>query len=868
MSWPSVFAARLRGLFSGKQGNEELDDELRFHLEMQAEDNTRAGMDPAEARYAATRSFGGVARVKEHYRERRSFAGIEAALQDVRYALRGMRKSPGFTATAVTSLALGIGANAAIFSLIDALMLRPLAVRHPEQLAQIVVPTPDRLAETFPYPMVRGLARNQDVFDGLAGFSSDRFDTDTDSHTPGAWVSGGYYETLGLVPVEGRLLTEADDQRGAPVVAVISDGYWSRRFGRDPAAIGRQIRVDNTPVTIVGVSPPGFDGMDVSQPADITMPIAVTPQVLSSAYGEGLIGPGYWTRQIVARLKPGVSISQAKAMLAVLWPRVTGPQELISFKPDLIPAATGWTELRQKYRRPLLVLMGIAAVVLLIACANLANLLLARATARQREVAVRLAIGAGRGRIVRQLLTESVLLAGFGAVLALILANYGSSLLVQMLSRAQLNPIFLDVSPNTHILLFASAEAITTVMLFGLVPAFRATAGGPPSALQDNPSQLAGGRRTRLGSTLVVIQVALSLLLLIGAGLFVRTLQNLRNLDAGFRCEGVLLVGINDPNPSGWNAFFRESLETAKRIPGVTAAGLSMMTPLQVGTVTYDVKVPDLGTGGHVSFDRIGPGYFETMRTPILQGRDFTPHDLKGSAPVAIVNEAFVRAYLAGGPAVGRRVVVDDPAGPGVEIVGVVKDVRSRSLRESAIPALYVCLFQRTEASADLSVRVDGSPALVASELRRRFSSEPHALDEQVEKTLIQERLMATLTASFGALALILASVGLYGLLAYTVSRRTHEVGIRMALGAKQEQVLWLVMKDALRLLAAGLILGLPCALALSRLVSSMLFGVTPADRGTIAGAAATLVVFGLAAAFLPARRASRVDPMVALRNE
>jgi putative ABC transport system permease protein len=867
MSWQSVFAARVRGLFAGDREERELEEELRFHLEMQAEDNRRAGMKPEEARYAAARSFGGLMRAKEQYREGRSFTTIVSALQDVRYALRGMRKNPGFAATAVASLALGIGANTAIFSLLDALMLRWLPVSHPAQLVQIVVPEPARIQRTFSYPMVRALASREDVFAGLAGFSMDRFNIGAPERVPGAWISGAYYETLGLAPIAGRLLAKDDDQSGATPVAVISDGYWARRFGRDPGAIGRSIRIENTPVTIVGVSPPGFSGMDVSQRADITMAIAVTPQIYG-AYGRGLIGPGYWTREIVARLRPGTSLSQAKAALAATWPQSA---EFIvrGLKPDLIPAGTGWTELREEFEKPLLALMGIAATVLLIACASLANLLLARSTARQREIVFRLAIGASRMRLVRQLLTESVLLAGCGAALAVAIGKYGSGALVEMLSRALPNPIDLDISPNGHILAFASAVSTATVMLFGLIPAFRATAGGPSPALKDNASQVSGGRRSWLGPALVVVQVGLSLLLLIGAGLFVRTLRNLRKLDAGFRHDGVLLVNMTAPGASGWRDFFRDAQDRAQRIPGVTSVGLSMMTPLQVGTVTYEVKVPELGTGGHVNFDRVGPGYFQTLRTPILKGREFTPTDDERSPRVAIVNQAFVRAYLEGGEALGRRVIVDEPRNPTLEIIGVVKDVRSRSLREPAIPALYVCLFQRNEASfATLSVHAGGSFTQVASALRREFSVEPHPLDDQVEKTLIQERLMARLATSFGALAVILASVGLYGLMAYTVSRRTNEIGIRMALGATRESVLWLVMRDALKLLVLGTAIGLPAAWGLSRLIATLLFGLTPTDPLTVAGATATLALWGLAAAFLPARRAARVDPMAALRIE
>jgi predicted permease len=872
MSLTNRFTARVRGLISRGRLDRELDAELRFHLEMQAEDNARAGMDAAEARYAAARSFGGAEQIKERHREARSFAVIESIYKDLRYALRTMRGNPGFTATAVVSLALGIGANTAIFSLIDALMLRWLPVSHPEQLVQIVVPMRDRVQQTFSYPTVLDLASHPNVFVGLAGFSSDQFNTGEAVRTPGAWVSGGYYQTLGLEPIAGRLLTEADDQIGAPPVAVISDGYWTRKFARDPAAVGQSIRIQGTSVTIVGISPPGFDGMDVSQHADITLPIAVTPQIIRESYGQGMIGPNYWTRQIVARLKSGVSAAQAKAMVAVVWPQVKGPREVTSLKPDLIPAGMGWTELRQKFQKPLLVLMGIAAVVLLIACANLANLLLARSTARQREIAVRLAIGAGRGRVIRQLLTESLLLAGAGAALAIVIARFGGSFLVQMLSSAQRVPIALDVSPNSHVLLFTSLAAVATTLLFGLAPALRATAHGPGPGLKDHAAHFTAQQR-RFGSALAILQVSLSLLLLIGAGVFIRTLQNLKNLDAGFRRDGVLIAEITAPlgamDPK-LDAFFRDLADRARRLPGVVSVGLSDDTPLRGGYIKDEIRIAGHPRGESALRDRVGPGYFETLRTPLLQGRDFTFADSHAAAGVVIVNQAFARQFFPGGRALGQHMRI----GEDLEIVGIVADIRSLNLREPGAPTVYLSMFQGPLFTnfTYLVVHSSGSLAQVVSELRREFSltdrTAVHALDEQVEKTLIQERLMASLAGGFGALASILATVGLYGLLAYTVTRRTQELGIRVALGAKQSDVLWMVMKDALALLAAGAALGIPLAWPLSRLVSSLTFGVVPADPSTIALGAATLVFFGMLAAYLPARRAACVDPMRALRND
>jgi putative ABC transport system permease protein len=880
MSLTRRFAARMRGLVFRGRLDRELDAELQFHLEMQAEDNARAGMDLRNARDAAARSFGGVEQIKERHRERRSFAGIESIFRDLHYALRTMRGNPGFTATAVLSLALGIGANTAIFSLIDAILLRSLPVGHPERLVQIVLPVSGgRPTQAFSYPLVRDLAARAGIFEGLAGFSPERFETADGTRTLGAYVSGGYFATLRLVPIAGRLLTEADDHSGEPPVAVISDGYWARRFGRDPRAIGQSIRIEHGSATIVGVSPPGFEGMDVAQPADITLAIAATAQ-LEPGYRTQTLGYNYYGRQIVARLRDDVPIAQARseaqAKLAVVWPQAVraatpyGNKALLAAKPELLPAGNGWTDLRPQFQKPLLVLMGIAGAVLLIACANLANLLLARSTARQREIAVRLAIGAGRGRVVRQLLTESVLLAVTGAVFGLAIAWLGSRFLVELLSSAQRIPITLDVAPNAHILLFASLAAVATTLLFGLAPAFRATAQGPAGALKDNAAHFTR-RQGWLASALVIAQVSLSLLLLIGAGVFIRTLLNLKNLDAGFRRDGVLIAEITAP--AGFkgpqlNAFFRELPDRARRLPGVVSVGLSDNTPLRGLFIRQEVRIPGRPPGEYALRDRLGPGYFETLRTPLLQGRDFTFDDSRTAPGVVIVNQAFVREFFPSGNALGQHVNV----GEDLEIVGIVGDVRSKSLREPGSPAMYCSMFQGPLSTnfTDLVVRSSGSLSQLAAELRREFSltdrTAVHALDEQVEKTLIQERLMASLAGAFGALALILAMVGLYGLLAYTVSRRTHEVGIRMALGAKQSQVLWMVIKDALALLAAGAALGIPLAWPLSRLVSSLAFGLTPADPSTIAVSAAMLVIFGIVAAFVPARRAARVEPMNALR--
>ncbi len=868
MSWASRFASRLRGLFLRNRLERELDDEIRFHLEMQAEDNLRAGMDPVEARYAAMRSFGGADRMKEQYRDWRAFAAVETMLHDLRYALRAMRENPGFTVVAVLSLALGIGANTAIFSLIDALLLRSLPVRDPQQLVQLVVPQGTAQPfVTFTYPMVHALADHHEIFLDLFGFSSTVFNAwppGANEAIPGAWVTGAYYETLGLEPVAGRLLNNDDDRPGAPPVAVITDGYWSRKFGRDLKAIGQTIRLEGVAVTIVGVSPPGFTGMDVAQNSDVTLAAGVEPQLEQGR--EWNIGPSYFSRLIFARPRSDMPLAQVKARLAALWPEVATLDPNASFKtelafpPDLIPGGTGSTALRNQFRRPLLVLMAVAGLVLLIACANIANLLLARASARQREIAVRLAIGAGRGRIIRHLLTESALLSTCGAALGIGLAWFGSSFVVQLFSSGQNYPVMLDVTPQGHVLLFTTLVAVATAMLFGIAPAFRATSAGPVAALRDASAHVAGSR-TRFGSALVVLQVSVSLLLLVGAGLFVGTLRNLRHLDPGFRHEGVLIVKMNRTGTDR-----RELLDRIGRLPGVVSVSFSNNTVLSGGLIRSVASLPG-GAPVAVDSDWIGPRYFETLGTPMLEGREFTLYDDKTAPRVAIVNQTFVRHFFPDGHPLGRHFLTDLPP-VDTQIVGVVEDARSHSLRDQALPAVYVPSFA-SGGVGNIEVRVAGSIAQVVSELRRELHpADIYPLTQQVEKTLVQERLMATLAGSFGTLALVLASIGLYGLLAYAVARRVNEIGIRMALGAERADVLRMVIRDALRLLGLGMALGLPAAWAASRWVSSMLFGLTPMDPMTILAATALLTGFGLLAGFLPALRASRVDPMVALRYE
>jgi predicted permease len=875
-----------------KSREEDLERELRADLELEAEEQQERGLSAEQAGFAARRAQGNAALVKEEVRAAWGWLWLGRLGQDLRYALRGMRRSPGFTATAVLSLALGIGANTAIFGLINAVMLRWLPVRAPEELVQLVqVGTGPEPVESFPYPLVRGLAEHREIFASLCGFAGTQFvvgQGEAVEPSGGAWVSGEYYQTLGLRPAAGRLLTPADDREGAAPAAVITDGYWARKYGRDPRAIGGTILIEGKPVMIVGVSPAGFTGANVGSVADITLALGALPQVKPEGAFQ-IRDAGAWWLRVLARPRTGVSRPQIKARLAGIW-RPLGESVIPANKigarrrverttVDVTSGGTGWSVLRRQFRKPLLVLMAVTGVLLLIACANVANLLLARTPVRQREIAVRMAIGAGRARVVRQLLTESLLLAVLGAALGIALAWLGGEALVRLLAGAGGAALALDVGPDWQVLAFTGAVAMVTALLFGTAPAVRGTAAGPMGALREKAAR-AG---SRLAPVLVTAQVSLTLLLMIGGGLFIGTLRNLQHLDPGFRTEGVLLADA-DCARLGYRgarsaALYEELLGQIEGLPGVRAASLSLITPLSGGGFSQTIAVNGRPAGTEeIAFNYVARRYFETMQTAVIAGREFTGRDNATAPKVAVVNQGFVRQYMEGNP-LGQHLTVGTGAQqPEYEIVGLVRDARYDSLREAAPPTVFVPLAQRQPGGGYpivYEVRANGSLAGIAASLRATLQPrlpgspvEVHGFTQQMEGSLVQERMMATLAAGFAALGLVLAVVGVYGLLAYTVARRTHEIGIRMALGATREAIVWGVLRRALAMLGCGIAAGIPAAWAASRLVTAMLYGLTPMDPWTIGVAAAALAVAGLAAGLAPAWKAAKVDPWAALRYE
>ena len=800
-------------------------------------------------------------------------------------------RNRGFSTVVVLTLAMGIGANTAVFTLMDALMLRWLPVPKPQQLMQLTFRsdrgTSGDLAVSFSYPMVRALAGQRDIFASLAGFSGSAFEIGSPgsiSRVPGAMVTGGYYETLGLAPVVGRLLASSDDRPGSPPVAVISDGYWERRYARNPSVIGERLLVNGVPVTIAGVSPPGFVGAQVGSVADVTMTVATLPVIKPD--NAALLERGNFWLRILARLKPHVSPPEAEARLATVWPQLWNevipqhwPAEQRKSIEDAVftlsAGGTGWTYLRQIYTKPLTVLMAMVALVLLIACANVASLMLARASARQREIAVRLAIGAGRGRIVRQLLIESMLLSLAGAVCGVGIAWISTRYLLNLISTGGPRLVF-DLTPNWHVLGFTGAVAIATGVLFGAAPALLATRAAPSSALKEDAR--ISSSRSRLLPWLVGAQVALSLVLLVGAGLFVTTLRNLENLDPGFRSDGVLVVDLEPQTIE----LTRQLLDDVQALPSVVSASVSTHTPLS-GSIWSEPAVPlgqPLPERDTAVFVGAGPRFFATMQTPLLAGREFVPGDSEETAAVAVVSRMFAERHYANQNPVGQHLSAKVRGrAKELEIVGVVGDVRAVGLRKAPPEAVYVAYAQLGGGNfpvyPTIEIRSAGALAPLALSVRQALQRrlpdatiEVRSFSAQVDATLVQERMMAALGAAFGLLALVVASVGIYGLLAYSVVTRTREMGIRVALGARRRQVVAHVIGGAARLVLFGVTAGVLIAWATSRLVESMLFEVKPTNPAAIAGAVALLLAAALLAAWLPADRAARTDPLVALRHE
>jgi predicted permease len=819
--------------------------------------------------------------------------------QDLRFGARMLAKQPIFTLIAVFSLALGIGANTAIFSLLDALLLKPLPVKQPEQLVGVnaALPSkPGRGYSSFSYPVFREMREKNSVFSGLFARSGLQMSMSASGQTErvrGEVVSGNFFSVLGLNPQLGRLLTEADDQTpGAHPVAVLSFNFWQRRFGADPNIVGKTIHLNNYPFTIIGVAPQGFYSVEVGDAPDVRIPITMDGQVRPRGNRPIFEDRGSSWLAVTARLKPGLSIEQAQAGADNVFQiarepdvrrvigETTDDRNFRSLRIQLSSAKTGNSNLSRQFSQPLTVLMCMVGVVLLIACLNVANLLLARATMRQKEIAVRLALGAGRFRLVRQLLTEGFLLSALGGLLGLLFARLGTDVLLSFLPQGRT----LEIKPDLRMLGFTLGITVLSALFFGLLPALQATRPNLLPALKNETVVVSsGGRRWELRRLLVVLQVALSLVLLVGAGLFARSLRNLKTVEMGYHTDQVVTMSL-DPAQNGYKIeplrnFYSQLSERLAALPGVNTTTFARNVPMSGAFSRFGIEVPGYqarpGEEMAVLFNQIAPQFFATFGAPLLLGREFNEQDTPSSPKVAIVNQGVARRFFGSDNALGKRITLENYKD--LEIVGIVADAKYRNLKEAAPLTAYIPYSQYEQLGQRIMcVRAAGDASALVAAIRQEVRNlDPNlpvfnvkTFAEQINDSVSQERLIALLSSFFGFFALLLATLGLYGVMSYAVTRRTNEIGIRMALGAKPLDVVRLVMREVLLLVALGIGIGLTAALATTRYVASLLFDLTPNDPLTIT--LATLLMIGVAilAGYLPARRAARVDPLIALRTE
>jgi len=896
-----------RSLFGRARMEEEMSDEFGFHFERRIEDLTREGVPPAEAARRARLEFGAREAYKDDCRQARGLRFFDECWQDLRYAVRTLRSNPGFAVVAILSLALGIGANTAIFSLLDAILLKSLPVTRPGELFLLNSDGPSVHAQTFSYPMFQRFQAEAPAANTLLAMSRIApLNTLASGErgsvaATGQLVSGEYFATLGVYPELGRLLTPEDNRivDGHPI-AVISHGFWQRRFGGSPTVLGQQIQLNGASFTIVGVVARSFSGVWVDSPIDLWLPLVMQhtiryAQHYSISNGQRQLPwapqDGITWLDVILRANSEHG-SRLRTVLNATFQqnvadraqRVADPKERRLFLEQHLtfrPFGHGFPDLRSQAAAPLWTLMAMVAVVLLIACANIANLLLARSSARQREIAVRLSIGASRARLIRQLLTESALVATLGGAAGIATAHWASAFLVHMALGGP-GPIPPAFELDLRVLGFAAALSLTTGILFGLAPAFRTTKVQLSDALKAGSRSVFGGSRISGMRPLVALQVALSLAMLVAAGLFGRSLRNLTQLDPGFDREHVLSVWI-DPQIAGYPmdrlpGLYQRLIERIEAVAGVRSASISSCG-LASGCQSF---MDGLNIGGYqrrpgeqvlLQSNWVGPKYFSTVGMKMLAGRELDARDTDRAPKVAVINEAMARRYFANRSPLGERFGYGKPS---IEIVGVVRDARVTNVRDAAVPMAYYSMQQWKNYSDNIDVRAVGDSRWIVGEVRKAVrEADPNlpvnrvaTMNEQISRNLNLERLVAYLTSAFGILSLALASVGLYGVMSYAVARRTAELGIRMALGAHPSQVLWMVLRESLLLVGLGAVFGLPLVFAGSRFLKGMLFGLAPNDSATVVSAILALVVVAAIASYLPALRASRIEPTVALRYE
>jgi predicted permease len=896
---------RLRALVCRVREEREMDEELQTHLQFETERQMATGLDPVEARRRAHLRLGGMERVKEEVRSARGTRVLEDVGQDIRYGLRTLRRRPGFTAAVALSLGLGIGANTAIFSLMDAVLWRTLPVDDPQGLWAV--------GDRFPYDGFRVLEADDTVLAGAAAAMRVPLNVSIDGSleptAEGLLVSSRFFSLLGVTPAAGRAIGLEDHEvpGGHPVV-MLGDGYWTRRFGRDRSVVGRAIAISGSPYTVVGIAPPNFAGIEVGTAPDLYVPVTMQSAVMPALGNRPNAITGQF--RVLARLLPGVTPEQAASALegpVIRWvtaelgtrlspelgDRATPARirlAALNLWPGLTPAAAGFSDLRDQVSRPLFLLLFVVGTLLLIACANTANLLLARATVRRREFATRLALGAGRARLMRQLLVESVMLAVLGGTVGLAVAYWATDLLVAFMSIGQ-TPIMLDLRPDLRVLSFTALVSLATGLLFGIVPAVRATGFSFTSTLRGAVGLGGGGRGWGPDRMLAVVQLALSLVLLIGAGVSARSLAALNDRDFAFDRDRVIVVRV-EPHASnsrsrarqgaaGLDRLYRDLLDRVSTLPGVVSASLAQFTPTNRMGIERQATTPS-GEVVNLHIPMVYPRYFETVGMPLVAGRDLAARDLDAeSSPVAVVNETFARQFYLGESPIGQPCLVNiSPSTRPCAIVGLVRDSAYADFTGDIVATLYQPFLQTAgnRGQMALHVRVVGEPVALIPAIRAEVAEtdptvphfEARTLAEEVSGVMIRERLLATLASVFGAVALALACVGLYGLLAFAVVGRTAEIGVRMALGASRRDVVLMVLREALVLLAAGGTVGVLIGVAAARLASRQVegfFGLDAIDPVSIAGALVVLVLVATLAAVSPARGAAAIDPTQALRD-
>ena len=881
-----VLRLRLKSIVRGAAADDDLAREIELHVDALVRERMADGLSHAEARREARHAFGWPDAVRERARDARRVGLIEDLGKDIRHALRLAARSPGFAAIAIASLALGIGANTAIFSLVDAVLLRPLPVERPQDLVFLKIGGSDQTGGAPPYPCFERIRAGVPALAGLAAFAADEMRVEVDGRLEQVYaqvVSDNYFTTLGLRPAAGRLLAPGDERLDPPV-AVIGHGYWQRRFGGAPTAIGRTVTIGPNVFTIVGVTPQAFAGLDPGRRVDVTIPITHARPMMADA--------GAWWFEAVGRLERGTNLvettARADAVFQAFMREWTGPAEarLRYFQKVVFePAAHGLGGLRARFATPLTVMAAIGAMVLFIACANLGSLLIARGEARSREMAIRIATGAGRGRLVRQLLTETLVLFVIGTLGGLVVSRLALQSVLAVLAGGR-RPLVLDVAYDWRFAAFVSAITLAAAVITGLWPALRAIRTDPHQAMRDGESRLAGSRRATVAArTLVAAQVAVSLVLVASAVLFGRTIWGLRSVDLGFRGDHVLTMSVDlvMPGPAAdasRPAFFRQVLDKVREVPGVRATSLSVLTPLSGRDTSRSVAVAGFEPAGEderlVRLNHVSEQYFETFGIALVAGRVFSAGDTGASRKVAVINTAAARLYFAGRSPIGETISFGPDAS--YEIVGVAATHKHRTLREEATRMVFVPMAQPLNGLGRLTLSVaSGRPSaelapIVAAAVRhahpRALVSDVIDIEGQIDATLISERLLSQLAGGLAALALALASVGLYGTLSFAVARRRTEIGIRMALGASRGRVAADVVMQALTPVAAGLLVGLPAALMVARAAESLLFGVAPLDATTYLASTALLAAVALAASWSPARRAASIAPVDAIRAD